>query len=76
MVLNASQGGPSGVSNVPPDAFSWPGTLVGFVLVTYYWWPAWVQLVRHGRPGTAPRQTWDERIAERVEEAKRNRPQV
>jgi hypothetical protein len=52
------------------------GFAVGFALVTYYWWPAWVQLARYGKPGTAPRQTWDERVAERMEEAKRNRPQV
>jgi hypothetical protein len=26
----------------------WTGFWVGFVLITYYWWPSWVQRARYG----------------------------
>ena len=50
LVLYVSTGGQQLVSNDPPSAGSWPGFVVGLVLVTYYWWPAWIQLARYGRP--------------------------
>jgi hypothetical protein len=68
MVLNASQGVPPEPRSVqgyswtePGQPFSWPGTLVGLVLITYYWWPAWIQRARYGRPKKrVPFRKWPE----------------
>jgi hypothetical protein len=82
-VLYVSMGSPPEPRSVqgyswtePGSPFSWAGALVGLVLITYFWWPAWIQRARYGKPGQSSGQTWDERIAERTEEAKRKRPLV
>jgi hypothetical protein len=60
-----------------PGLFDWRWFVVGLVLVTYFWWPAWLDLYRYGwRKNWASTQTWDERCAERNAEALRIREKM
>jgi hypothetical protein len=43
----------------------WTGFGVGFVLITYYWWPAWVQRIRYGPP--KKRIRYDHRTKEYID---------
>jgi len=53
--------------------FDWRWFLVGLVLVTYFWWPAWIQLARYGRPKKTARR---QRPAKLTREQRRNYPYI
>jgi hypothetical protein len=56
-----------------PGLFDWRWFLVGLVLVTYFWWPAWIQLARYGRPKKMAKRQRPTRL---TREQRRNYPYI